>query len=186
VLVVTGVAHSHPHIFIETKVQINFNDTGLVGFRVDWVFDDMFSSTISTDYDRNRNGAFESDEIDAVREGAFSNLRNYNYFILLVSENREVEIEEVQDFKAEIIKSKVRYSFFIPFKIEADSRLREIKIGVFDDTYFCDVKYAEESPVVINGRGSIDSSYRLVKDTENAYYCGQIIPKVILLQFKKK
>ncbi len=166
--------------------HINYNDAGIIGFRLDWIFDDMFSSTISTDYDRNRNGAFESDEVDAVREGAFSNLRNYNYFILLVSENREVEIEEVQDFKAEIIKSKVRYSFFVPFKIEADSRLREIKIGVFDDTYFCDVEYAEESPVVINAHVSIDSSYRLFKDAENAYWCGQIIPKVILLQFRKK
>lgn len=185
-IIVTVIANSHPHVFIDTKVQIAFKDSGLIGFKVEWLFDDMFSSTIIMDYDRNGNGVFEHGEIDAVQKEAFSNLRNFNYFILLVSNKEEVDIDAVKDFQAEIIQGKVQYSFFVPFKIDAGPRSREIKIGVFDDTYFCDIAYAENSPVIIDNRGAISSSYRLIKDAGNAYWGDQIIPQVILLQFRKK
>jgi len=186
-LLVCGAAYSHPHVFIDTKVQIRFSVVGLSGFIVEWVFDDMFSSTIIADYDGNRNGTFESDETAAVQDGAFSNLRHYNYFILLVaSNNEELEIENVRDFKAEITQGKVQYAFYVPLEIEAEVQEKEIKIGVFDNTYFCDVAYANDSPVTINGHEAIDSRYRLVKEAEKAYWGGQIVPQVIVLRFKKK
>ena len=186
ILAVSGIVYSHPHVFIDAKIQIFFHETGFAGFKVEWIFDDMFSSTIITDFDKNKNGTFEVDEIDAVREGAFSNLRNYNYFILLVSRNKRVVIESVEDFNAEIIQGKVGYNFFVPFETRADSQKKVIKIGVFDATYFCDVVFADESPITIYNHVAIESSYRLVKDASHAYWGGQITPHVILLQFNKR
>ena len=146
----------------------------------------MFSSTIIYDYDSDENGIFDRSETETVEEMAFSNLQNYNYFIYLANGNREIEIEKVDNFAVEKVEEKVRYIFFVPFKAKAANRTTEIKIGVFDNTYFCDVIYVEENPVTIIGNASIESSFRLVEDAENAYWGEQIIPKVILLQFKKK
>ena len=186
-LLVCGAIYAHPHVFMDTRVRIHFGEVGLIGFTVEWGFDDMFSSTIIADYDRNRNGIFEKDENNAVREGAFANLRHYNYFILLAAgRNEELEIETVLDFRAAIARGKVQYTFFVPFEIEAEAQEKEIKIGVFDDTYFCDVVYADDSPVTLNGHEAIEFRYQLVKDAEKAFWGGQIIPRVIVFQFKKK
>ena len=49
---------AHPHVFIHNSVTIVFDENGLAGFKVDWVFDEMFSNMIIHDYDQNKNKKF--------------------------------------------------------------------------------------------------------------------------------
>ena len=59
--------HAHPHVFIVQRINIVFDDQGLAGFRIHWRFDDMFSSMIAGDHDRNQNGHLESQEVNPSR-----------------------------------------------------------------------------------------------------------------------
>jgi len=54
---------SHPHVFIVQRIEVVFDDKGLAGFRIEWKFDEMFSSMIAGDYDKNQNKYLEPDEI---------------------------------------------------------------------------------------------------------------------------
>jgi ABC-type nickel/cobalt efflux system permease component RcnA len=38
--------HSHPHIFINCRLTIVFDENGLAGFELSWVFDRMFSAAV--------------------------------------------------------------------------------------------------------------------------------------------
>ncbi len=76
-----AVSSSHPHVFIHTAVDAVFDDEGLAGFQVRWLFDEMLSSMILMDYDQNDNRRFEPSEVKALEEGAFSNLKNFHYFV---------------------------------------------------------------------------------------------------------
>jgi ABC-type uncharacterized transport system substrate-binding protein len=45
----------HPHAFIDNKLTMVFDDEGFAGIRVEWVFDEFFSSMVASDYDKNHN-----------------------------------------------------------------------------------------------------------------------------------
>lgn len=175
----------HPHVFIDSSFVLHFEKEGFSGVQIRWVFDDIFSSMIIADYDKNRNKIMEPKEIEAVKNGAFQNLKNFNYFTFIKNQNQKQIIKIVKNFTAEIEKDRIIYSFFVPLKIAAQNTFHDIKIGSFDETYYCDIVYAESNLVTIKKNPEIESKYEIIKETDSAYWGGQIIPKVILLQFKK-
>ena len=71
---------SHPHIFVDCTLSFVFDENGFAGIKERWVFDEMFSSMILNDFDKDRNLSLDSQEIVAIKKGAFSNLKNFNYF----------------------------------------------------------------------------------------------------------
>jgi ABC-type uncharacterized transport system substrate-binding protein len=177
---------AHPHVFIESSFIFVFNSTGLSGIQVKWILDEMFSSTIMMDYDRNRNNFFEESEIKAVEQGAFANLRNYNYFLHIQCDYVNNSVSYVTNFKAEITNNRVVYYFFVPLGIKAKAAGSLISVGCYDQTYFCDISYAKGAPVRLRDSSRYACSWKIVDDKKNAYWGGFIIPKIVLLEFRKK
>ena len=62
---------AHPHVYVDARVDVVFDDKGLAGFKVIWVFDEMFSNMIAYDFDTNGNGRFDAGEVEGVRKGVF-------------------------------------------------------------------------------------------------------------------
>ena len=60
-------AQAHPLIFIAQRVTVVFDEMGLAGIRVRWKFDDMFAGMIAEDFDLNRNGRLDPEEVIAVQ-----------------------------------------------------------------------------------------------------------------------
>lgn len=47
---------AHPHVFVEAQVTIVFDDTGGVGVKLDWFYDDLFSLLVTTDLGIDMDG----------------------------------------------------------------------------------------------------------------------------------
>jgi ABC-type uncharacterized transport system substrate-binding protein len=180
-----AVCWSHPHVFIHAAVDAVFDDEGLAGFRVRWVFDEMFSSTIRMDYDRNDNRRFEPSEVKALEEGAFSNLKKFNYFVHVDIQGKPFEVRSVRDFTAELKGEKMLYRFFVPCPVRATPRFKEIHIAVYDPEFYCSI-FLIEDPLAYENREPYEVSCRVEDDPDRAYYFGQIIPQEIRMRFKQK
>jgi len=185
-LILNASAFGHPHVFIENAFTFVFDDTGLAGIRIKWILDEMFSASIIMDYDWNNNKIFEEKEIKAVERGAFINLKNFNYFMHITANNSDLKISYVTGFKAEIFGDRVVYYFFIPLNIKVESIKKILGAGCYDNTYFCDIAYSKADPVKLENASLYECSWDIVDDKKNAYWAGFIIPKIILLQFRKK
>jgi ABC-type uncharacterized transport system substrate-binding protein len=185
-IVIPYFLFSHPHVFIDNTVTIIFNQETLAGIKAKWDFDEMYSSTIKQDFDLDKDGKFNSIEIKKIEQDAFSNLRNFNYFTYIVIDGENFEVKYVKDFSAWVDSGIVTYCFFIPCHISTTSLYKEIKISMYDVTYFVDVLLVGENPVCFEDTSQIDLTYRIFEDTTNAYYYGQIYPETIILKFGKK
>jgi ABC-type uncharacterized transport system substrate-binding protein len=53
-LLAAGAASAHPHVFADAAVEVRFGARGLEGVRVAWTFDELFSSMVLQEYDRQR------------------------------------------------------------------------------------------------------------------------------------
>jgi ABC-type uncharacterized transport system substrate-binding protein len=182
---VTSV-YSHPHVFIENSFVFLFGDDGLEGIAVTWIFDEIFSASVIMDHDRNRNRALEPNEVEAIRKNAFSHLANFNYFLHVDTGGGKIKIKTVRNFEAEIVGRRLAYRFTVPLKLAAGVKEKTIRAGCFDNTYFCDVRYAKDGPVKTENASRIACSWELVADRTNAYWGGIIVPQIVRLRFRIK
>ncbi|MFC1770991.1 DUF1007 family protein [Candidatus Margulisiibacteriota bacterium] len=174
---------AHPHVFIENKLDIVFSDDGLKGIRVNWVFDKIFSNMIFVDYDKNNNQKFEKEEKALIKEEAFSNLKDYNYFSHIKINKKNFEVKYIKDFNASQKEGLLAYSFFIPCHVTATQDKKEIRISIYDQTYYIDIALAEEKPVNFDNHNNIEYTYT-VKEIEEED--SPVIADEITVLFKKK
>lgn len=110
---------AHPHIFIDTKVAVEKEK-----IIISWVFDEMSSSILIADYDKNKNKALEQNEIDFMEKDHFRPLENYNFFAAIFENGKESGIKTYTTFNASIENGKLVYRFDIP---KPKSKLYEIR-----------------------------------------------------------
>ena len=176
---------SHPHVFLYSTVKVVFDEKGLAGVQVNWVFDEMFSSMIILDFDKNSNGRFEPSEIQNVKNGAFENLRQFNYFTHIKIDDKPFKVKYVKDFSAEITDGKMAYRFFVPCHVRAEESLKEVKIAIYDATFYSSV-FLQKNPVTYENRHVYEVDHTIKKNREEAYYFGQVYPEEIILKFRQK
>lgn len=177
---------AHPHVFIDNSVTVLFDEQGLAGFEAEWVFDEMFSGTILQDFDKDKDGEFSSTEIKEIKNGAFSNLKNFDYFTHMRISGKNFKVKEVKDFTARIAEENVIYNFLIQCHVKSESFYKEVEIAFYDKTYFVQVSLKSEEPVAFRDTSDINFTYEIFDDENNAYYYGQIFPETILLKFRVK
>lgn len=178
-------AGSHPHVFVYSAVDVVFDDAGLVGFLVKWRFDEMFSSTIIMDFDKNSNNKLEASEIKAIEKGAFSNLKEFDYFSHVNINEKPFKVRFVTDFSADIVNGKLGYRFFIPCHVTAIATEKTITLSIYDQTFYSSVFWVKNPVTCVNAE-PYTVNHLIEKDRDNAYYFGQMYPEQIILRFKQK
>jgi len=178
-------AAAHPHIFIENSVKVMFDASGMTGVRLHWVFDEMFSSTMIAEYDRNKNGSFEPKELAALRKGAFANLKNYHYFAYITIGKKPHSISSVNNFQASIHNNSLSYSFFIPCTVKADASPQKVTIAVYDETYYSDIVLADYRCDHSRAPGAVASTITSKENVDKSFYYGQVAPVELLVTLKK-
>ena len=176
---------SHPHVFVSTSVDMVFDDKGLAGFRIMWLFDDMFSSMIILDFDKNNNKRLEASEIKSIKKGAFSNLSGFDYFTHIKIEGKPFKVKYVNAFNAKIFNDRLVYEFFVPCHVPALDSFKEVTLAVYDMTFYSSVSLMK-NPVTYENQKPYEIEHRIERNVNEAYYYGQIYPEEITLRFKRK
>ena len=185
-LLVASQTHSHPHVFLETTLTVVFDQEGLAGIHVKWLFDEMFSSMITLDFDLNQNQKLEEGEIGLIRQNAFLNLKNFGYFTSIKINGKPFKVESVRDFSAALNENQLVYEFLIPCHVKAAKHYKELRISQYDREYYTAVFFAKDKPITFKGMSSFDVKHRVAKNPDEAYYFGQIVPIELIAEFKLK
>jgi len=181
----SSMARAHPHIFTHASVLVSFDESGLAGFKVNWMFDEMFTAMMMLDYDTNGNGKLESAEGELVKKNAFDPIREYSYFTHVKIGNTPFPVKYITDFSSEIIKNKLIYRFFIPCHVHAVDTFKEVKVSIYDKAFYTYFSLISQ-PVGFEGDEKVCVDFRVEKNRDDAYYFDQICPEEICLKFKYK
>jgi len=185
-LVFPYAAYSHPHVFVTNKIILVFDDQGFSGIRVNWGFDEFFSSMISCDYDKNRNKKLEKSEIATIKKEAFSYLANFDYFSFVKIDRKPFKVKWVTDFSAALSDGKLSYEFFIPCHVQASPTYREVIISQHDATYYSAVFFGKNNPVRIEAGPNFETSFKIAENLKESYYYGMVHPIEVILKFRLK
>ena len=168
-----AAAYAHPHMFIDTKLEVRLSGNQLDGLEITWFFDPMFTASIVNDWDVNGNGSFSSSEVDLVYENAFSNLADFDYFTYVSTGNTTLSPSVVEDFTVFMDDQTLVYRFFVPFDIPVCDGI--FSVAIYDHTYYCDILYCSDSPITLAGSGSSNASFQIVlNDNIEILYGGAV------------
>lgn len=155
---------AHPHMFIDTEMEVRLQGDILSGLEITWHFDPMFTAAITTDFDRNGNGQFSSTECSEVFSSAFSNLETSDYFTFLDVDGQIYSPEQIEEFSVFIEDGALVYRFFCPFNIRVTTGV--FRVAIYDSTYYCDILYSEGTPISITGPGSETARFAIEQNDD--------------------
>jgi ABC-type uncharacterized transport system substrate-binding protein len=176
---------SHPHVFVDGEVTVVFDDKGLAGFRQRWIFDEMFSNTIISSYDKDKNHILDIDEIGKIKKGAFNNLSHYGYFSHVLIDGKKFDVKYVAEFLAAVHNNRLIYTFFVPCHVSAVAQYKNIIFALFDKEYYTDLTLAHDA-VSFEGNSHFVVKHEIKRIEKFSFYYGQIIPEGVSIKFKTK
>ena len=72
------------------------------------------------------------------------NLKSFHFYTGVLIDGNPFEVNYITDFKAAMVGDKLEYSFFTPCHVKAHANPKEIKVAVYDKTFYTYVAYHQE------------------------------------------
>ena len=169
-LIPAATLSAHPHMFIDMQLTPVFSEAGFEGVRINWLFDMVFTGSVLMDNGIGWTDSFTGRQIEVIRDTSFINLINYNYFTYFNAGGLINRAANFSDFTAYMSNNRLGYIFFLPYegdRPDAD----EIRIAVYDDTFFCDIAFMDIEPVTLENSAGTNAKWKLsVKEDAPIFY----------------
>ena len=144
-------ALAHPHVWVEAREKVMFDQAGKVaGVRNDWVFDEMYSAFAVQGLGKAGELA-TSAQLAPLAKTNVDSLKEFDYFTYAKSDGHKVVFGEPVDYTLEERADKrVVLHFTLPLKTPLKPG-RYMSLQVYDPTYFVDFELAATDPVQLAG-----------------------------------
>ena len=149
-------------------MQLLFDPSGVMGVRMEWRFDEMYSSTLRTDYTDTPKGPITAKDVLSLRDTHFAPVASKHFFTVASLNGQPVTLDQFTDFTAKFVDEKAVYSFTILLKGLKPAARNTLEVSVFDPEYYIDFELAADQPVKpVGGQkfGAACSNTTVSKDT---------------------
>ncbi len=141
-------ATAHPHVWVDSSLELEMDEGKVTGLAVTWRFDDFYSEMVRLDFDQNRDGSLSQKELDALVGISATSLSAHSFFTHLRVGDEQREVKAVKDFYAEDDGTQILYRFRIPLPEPIDVNETPFSIGFFDKGYYVDLTLADKNITV--------------------------------------
>ncbi|MDZ5698479.1 DUF1007 family protein [Chelativorans sp. M5D2P16] len=148
-LVTAAQAPAHPHVFAEARLDVVVDDEHRVeALRHLWRFDDLFSSTVLVEFDKNKDLQLDTEELQEVADVVHESLAEFDYFQIVTANGRDVNMQPPQRLIADFRDNQL----IILFESHPEKPLPldgKVDFGVYDPTFYTAIDYVEDSYMAV-------------------------------------
>jgi len=142
------VAAAHPHVWIDARTEVIFDDRQRVeALRVSWRFDEFYSLFAIEGLDKNSDGQVDAEELKPLAELNITSLKEYRYFTYVTVAGEEVPYDQVTDYRSAYEAGILSLEFVIPLETPVDPVVSELRFVSYDPTFYIAVEPALQAPV---------------------------------------
>lgn len=158
-----ATAFAHPHIFVEARLEVVAGDDGNVAeFRNVWRFDEVFTSSVVMDFDKNTDLKLEPNELAEVGKTVKESLVDYDYYMNLTMNGKNVTVQ-----KPDIIHVDYRdgqlLMFFAVKPVETMPLKGTLTFGVYDPTLYTSIDFPSDKEMLLVGDGFKSCKHQVVR-----------------------
>lgn len=146
VLLTGEAALAHPHVFAEAKVEIvGTPDRELAAIRNIWRMDELFSSSVIVDFDKNANGTLDEDELSEVGATVKESIAEWDFYTFVEAGGREVTMSPPDEILMLWEDNQLLMFFEMKAGEVVDLAKDKLTVSNFDETFFVAFDFADES-----------------------------------------
>jgi ABC-type uncharacterized transport system substrate-binding protein len=147
-----AAALAHPHVFADARLEIVSDDTGnVVELHNVWRFDEVFSSSVLMDFDKNTNLKLDPEELQEVGNTVLTSLADFDYYTTLTDNGKPVKVSKPDAINVDYKDGQLLMFFAV--KPAAPMPLKgKLTFGVYDPTLYTSIDFASDKDVVMMGK----------------------------------
>ncbi|MBY5639357.1 DUF1007 family protein [Rhizobium leguminosarum] len=156
-------AMAHPHIFVDAEFEaVGGADGYLSALRHTWRFDEVFSSSVLLDFDKNENMTLEPPELEAVAKTVSASLSKYSYYTNITVDGKTVALGKPDAIKATYVDQALTLSFSL--KPSQPTPLKGLLVfRVYDPTLYTALDFANDADLQTTGEGFARCKRKVVR-----------------------
>ncbi|MBX5141276.1 DUF1007 family protein [Rhizobium lentis] len=136
ILTSAGMARAHPHVFAEARLDVELSSAETVkSLRHTWRFDEVFSSTVLMEFDKNMDLKLDDQELGRVSKTVYEALAEYNYYQIVRHDGKDVAMKPPAQLTATYENGRL----VILFESDPAQPLKlsgKIDFGIYDPTFY--------------------------------------------------
>ncbi|MDP1732216.1 MAG: DUF1007 family protein [Devosia sp.] len=142
-------AAAHPHIFIDAKATIVFNNAGeVVAVRHAWTFDEAFSVWQIQGLDTDGDGITSPEEMRGLADESMQGLAEYQFYTFAGEGDGTLPMVSMDD--ARLVHENGRSTLAFGVELRAPYRIEDtLEIAVNDPEYYVAITFAGASAVTL-------------------------------------
>ncbi|MBB5704501.1 ABC-type uncharacterized transport system substrate-binding protein [Ochrobactrum daejeonense] len=146
-------ALAHPHVFAEARLELTVAPDGAVEKLAHvWRFDDVFSSTVLMEFDKNGDLQLDKNELLDLGRVINESIAEFKYFQSVLDNGKDVKMAKPTDLAATFTDNRLLIVFTSkpeqPLKLAAGHK---VSFGVYDPTFYTAIDYVNDNDLVVNG-----------------------------------
>ncbi len=132
ILLLPVLSLAHPHLFIDSKLDITVKNNKIETLQVTWILDDMNSQILMMDYDTNRDNRLNKRESQQFKKIYFDKLSKNKPFTHIKVDGKKMALaKHMSTFSIAYQKNLLIIRFTIDFKKIKQKKF--IDIGFWDE-----------------------------------------------------
>lgn len=147
-----GAAGAHPHVFVESRAEVVFDDAGrLSAVRHVWQFDEAFTAFAVQGLDENGDGELSREELQPLAEVNVESLAEYDFFTFLHHNGTDIAFEPPREYWLDFYGGRLTLFFTLPLREPRVVDASTVELDVFDPAYFVAFEMTPETPFALVG-----------------------------------
>ena len=146
-----GAAFAHPHVFVTSRMVIEFKDGALKDLRHAWTFDETYATSAIEGLDTNKDGNYDREELKALAQVNVDGLKEFGYFTFATAGGDPLEFGVPENYWLEYANNLLTLHFSLPLAKPIDAKGKALKFTVQDETYFIAFEFEKADAVKLSG-----------------------------------
>ncbi|WP_245184459.1 DUF1007 family protein [Halomonas salinarum] len=140
-----GVAHAHPHGWIDLGMTVQFDDRGRVtALQQRWRMDPFYSLVVMEELAAEESTDSMEERLDLLGLEIRDNLATREYFTEIDHGGRPVAVGDVEDYSIRRQGDRLVFSFLLPLEKPLALGDAPLRYQVFDPSYYIEVVHEAE------------------------------------------
>ncbi|HEY7750428.1 MAG TPA: DUF1007 family protein [Aestuariivirgaceae bacterium] len=153
-------AVAHPHVWIEARSDVVFDDQGMiVALNHEWTMDEAYTEAAVEGLDVNHDGVYAPEELQPLTKENIDSLKEYSYFTVMKAGTQPVAFDAVTDAGQLWSNKRLKLHFRLPLKTPVDPRKQHVFYRVYDADFFIAIEFPGKDAVT--GLGAMPKSCRV-------------------------
>ncbi|MDE1992497.1 MAG: DUF1007 family protein [Rhizobiaceae bacterium] len=145
-------AMAHPHIFVEARLEVLAGPDGNIQeLRNVWRFDEVFSSSVLMDFDKNTNLKLDPDELKEVGKTVRDSLVDYDYYTNLTLNGKPIKVNKPDVINVDYKDGQLLMFFAVKPSEPMPMKGNRLSFGIYDPTLYTSIDFPDDKQLVTEG-----------------------------------